>query len=62
MVKLPKLEHVVLSGGSLHNQGLAALAQLPHLKKLGIWHIHADNSGFAELAKSKTLRELRIRP
>lgn len=62
LVALPNLEHVVLAGGSLHNQGLKALAQLPHLKKLGIWHIHADNRGFVELAQSKTLRELRIRP
>ena len=61
LVDLPKLEHVVLAGGSLHNQGLKAMAQLPHLKKVGIWHIHADNSGFAELAKSKTLQEVRIR-
>lgn len=62
LVSLSHLQEIMMSGGSLHNQGLAALGKLPHLKKLGIWHIHASNEGFKTLARSQTLEWLRICP
>lgn len=59
---LPKLKNISLAGGSLDDEGLKALAQLPHLEGLGIWHIHASNKGFAYLADAPKLKGLRMGP
>ncbi|MCM8540261.1 MAG: hypothetical protein NE328_08295 [Lentisphaeraceae bacterium] len=59
---LQNLRNIALAGGSLDDEGLKALAQLPHLENLGIWHIHASNTGFAYLANAPKLKGLRMGP
>ena len=60
--ELKHLKSIALAGGSLDDEGLKALAQLPNLENLGIWHIHASNTGFAYLADAPKLKGLRMGP
>lgn len=60
--ELKHLKNIALAGGSLDDEGLKALAQLPNLESLGIWHIHASNTGFAYLADAPKLKGLRMGP
>jgi hypothetical protein len=54
---LPELEGLTVGGtNAFGNEGLAAIAKLPHLKNLRVWHCDADSKGLAPL---KDLRELR---
>ena len=59
---LSHLKNISLAGGSLDDEGLNALSQLPHLEALGVWHIHASNKGFARLANAPQLKSLRMGP
>lgn len=57
-----KLEEVALPGGPFNNDALAAVAQLPQLKRLGIWHVAVDDSGFAHLRNHPGLESVRVAP
>ncbi|MCM8534148.1 MAG: hypothetical protein NE330_23500 [Lentisphaeraceae bacterium] len=59
---LTNLTTINLAGGSLDDKGLEALAQLPKLERLGIWHIHASNEGLKHLMNSKSIKGVRLGP
>lgn len=57
-----RLEEIALPGSGFSNAALAALAKLPQVKKLGIWHVNVDDAGFAVLRGHPGLESVRIAP
>jgi len=59
---LQHLEVVILAGGHLSDAGMQAVASLPHLRELGMWHVPVTDVGIAHLANHPTLESIRIAP
>ena len=53
---------ICLAGGPLDNDGLEAIAQLPQVDYLRIWHIAADDDGFKALRNHPGLAKIRVAP
>jgi len=61
LAKWPALRELHLLAIALTGKGLAALAQIPHLQGLSLWHCRdLDAEGVAAVAKSAGLRRLEL--
>ena len=61
LAALQNLESLTVAGSSAFgNEGVAAIAKLPHLKSLRIWHTNADVNGLAELKNLSGLTSVTI--
>jgi len=54
------LEEVMMPGGPFDQDGLAAIAQLPQLKRLGAWHVRVKGEDFAVLRNHPGLESVRL--
>lgn len=61
LAALPNLERLTIAGSAeFGDDGLAAVAQIPHLKEFRTWHVGASAEGIRKLKALKDLKSLTI--
>jgi hypothetical protein len=56
------LRSFTLAGSPMDNDGLAAVAEVPQLTGLRMWHVKVDDDGFAALRNHPGLESIRLGP
>jgi hypothetical protein len=58
---LPQLERLTVAGSlAFNDDGMAAVAQLPHLSEFRTWHAGGSDDGIRKLRDTKTLKSLHL--
>jgi hypothetical protein len=61
LAEMPNLERLTVAGSlEFGDDGMAAVARLPHLKELRTWHAGSTNEGVKQLLATKSLRSLHL--
>jgi hypothetical protein len=58
--ELPEFERMTLAGANVGDPALAAIARLPHLRELRLWHNTETADGLRLIAGNATLRKLTV--
>jgi hypothetical protein len=61
LAKLPAFESLTVAGSTdISDEGMAAIAKIPHLKGFRVWHSGVTTAGVKSLAASKEMKNLVI--
>ena len=61
LAEMPNLERLTVAGSlEFNDDGMAAVARLPHLKEFRTWHAGSTNDGVKKLLDAKSLKSLHL--